>query len=118
MRTSTREPSDTLRLASWYTREQQPVDADRVLSDLALGGQFNDLQIRFWRTPQELREEFTSLFMTELGLSGPDDVPGFNSSLGLTSEGYVPWDNHDGAERWQILSPVRAQPHGVRDLNR
>lgn len=118
MRTSTREPSDTLRLASWYTREQQPVDADRVLSDLALGGQFNDLQIHFWRTPEELRAEFTSLFMTELGLSGPDDVPGFNASLGLTAEGYVPWDDHDGAERWQILSPVRAQPHGVRDLNR
>src|SRR5260370_10177493 len=56
MRTGTEEPSDTLRLASWYTREQQPVDADRVLSDLELGAQFNDLEIRFWKTPEELRE--------------------------------------------------------------
>src|SRR5690606_9030884 len=44
MRTGTEDRSDTLRLASWYTREQQPVDADRVLSDLELGGTFHDLE--------------------------------------------------------------------------
>ena len=31
VRTSAGAPSDTLRLASWFTREPQPVDADRVL---------------------------------------------------------------------------------------
>src|SRR5258708_38178062 len=36
--------SDTLRLASWFTREPQPVDADRVLSDLERSGSFNDLE--------------------------------------------------------------------------
>ena len=118
MRTGTKEPSDTLRLASWYTREQQPVDADRVLSDLELGARFNDLEIRYWQTPEELRETLSSLFVSALGLTGPDDVVGFNASLGLTPEGYVPWDDHSGAERWQLLSPVRAHPHGVRDLNR
>jgi hypothetical protein len=118
MRTGTEEPSDTLRLASWYTREQQPVDADRVLSDLELGGKFNDLEIRFWRTPEELREILRALFVSALGLASPDDVKGFNASLGLTPEGYVPWGDHSGAERWQLLSPVRAHPYGVRDLNR
>ncbi len=118
MRTGTEKASDTLRLASWYTREQQPVDADRVLSDLELGGQFNDLEIHFWRTPDELRQELASLFVSTLGLASPDDVEGFNASLGLTPEGYVPWEDHSGAERWQLLSPVRAHPHGVHDLNR
>jgi hypothetical protein len=118
MRTGTEEPSDTLRLASWYTREQQPVDADRVLSDLELGAEFNDLEIRFWRTPDELRDVLGSLLVSALGLTSPNDVNGFNASLGLTSEGYVPWDDHSGAEHWQLLSPVRAHPHGVRDLNR
>jgi UvrD-like helicase C-terminal domain len=118
MRTGTQEPSDTLRLASWYTREQQPVDADRVLSDLELGEQFNDLEIRFWRTPEELHDVLGRLFVSALELASPDDVQGFNASLGLTPEGYVPWENHDGAELWQLLSPVRAHPHGVRDLNR
>lgn len=118
MRTGTEEPSDTLRLASWYTREPQPVDADRVLSDLELGAAFNDLEIRFWRTPEELREVFGLLFVSALGLTDLEDVKGFNRSLGLTPEGYVPWADHGGAERWQILSPVRAHPHGVRDINR
>lgn len=118
MRTGTEERSDTLRLASWYTREQQPVDADRVLSDLELGGDFNDLEIHYWRTPEELRDELEALFESVLGLSGPSDAEGFNLSLGLTPEGYVPWEDHSGAENWQLLSPVRAHPHGVRDLNR
>ena len=118
MRTDADEPSDTLRLASWYTREQQPVDADRVLSDIELGARFNDLAIRFWHTPEELRGVLGELLVSELELSGPADVTGFNASLGLTREGYVPWTDHRGAERWQLLSPVRAHPHGVHDLNR
>ena len=118
MRTGTEERSDTLRLASWYTREHQPVDADRVLSDLELGTAFNDLDIRFWQTPAELREVLGDLFVSTLGLANETDVEGFNVSLGLTPEGWVPWADHSGAERWQLLSPVRAHPHGVRDLNR
>lgn len=118
MRAVSDQRSDTLRLASWYTREQQPVDADRVLSDLDLGVRFNDLELRFWRSPDELREQMGALFVSMLGLSGPTDLRGFNASLGLTPEGYVPWEDHSGAENWQILSPVRAHPHGVRDLNR
>jgi hypothetical protein len=100
MRTDSEEPSDTLRLASWYTREQQPVDADRVLSDLELGASFNDLEIRFWRTPDELREVLGDLFVSALGFASADDVKGFNTSLGLTAEGYVPWEDHSGTEGW------------------
>ena len=88
------------------------------MSDLELGAGFNDLDIRYWQTPEELRETLSSLFVSALGLTGLDDVAGFNASLGLTPQGYVPWDDHSGAERWQLLSPVRAHPHGVRDLNR
>ena len=50
LRTAAGSPSDSLKLASWYTREPQPVDADRVLSDLELSNPFNDLTIRFWET--------------------------------------------------------------------
>ena len=48
--------SDALRLASWFTREPQPVDADRVMSDLELGSSFSDLDLAFWSTPDELHE--------------------------------------------------------------
>jgi hypothetical protein len=112
------QPSDTLRLASWFTREPQPVDADRVLSDLELGSAFNDLDIIFWQTPEQLRTRFGEAFMRHLGLADPQDVPAFNASLGFDEKGWVPYDDPDGSELWQILSPVRLHPHGVHEINR
>ena len=110
--------SDALRLASWFTREQQPVDADRVLSDLELGEKFNDLEIAFWKTPDELRTQLLLGFQNHLGLKDGSDVAGFDTALGLDDRGWVPFDAPEGSERWQILSPVRMHPHGVHDINR
>lgn len=110
--------SDALRLASWFTREQQPVDADRVLSDLELGEKFNDLEIVLWKSPDGLRAQLLAAFQRHLGLSGPNDVLGFDKALGLDDKGWVPFDAPEGSERWQILSPVRMHPYGVHDLNR
>lgn len=118
LRTSAGAPSDTLRLASWFTREQAPIDADRVLSDLELGADFNDLEIAFWSTPDELHSRLLEQFQKHLGLTGPKDVEGFNRSLGLDDRGWVRFDAPDGAANFQILSPVRMHPYGVHDLNR
>jgi len=118
LRTSAGGPSDALRLASWYTRELQPVDADRVLSDMELGEHFNDLSIVYWKTPEELHTRIGEQLVERLGLTDPSDVVGFNLALGLTKEGWVPFDDHNGADRFQILSPVRSHPYGVQDLNR
>jgi len=111
-------PSDALRLASWFTREPQPVDADKVVSDLEIGAGFNDLELRFWQTPDELRQQLLETFRAHLGFSSDRDVAGFDASLGLNEKGWVPFDNPNGSERWQILSPVRMHPYGVNDLNR
>lgn len=110
--------SDALRLASWFTREQQPVDADRVLSDLELGETFNDLEIVFWKTPDDLRAQLLLAFQQHLALKDGNDVAGFDDALGFDERGWVPFDAPDGPERWQILSPVRMHPHGVHDINR
>ena len=111
-------PSDTLRLASWFTRDPQPVDADRVLSDLERGIPFNDLEVVFWKTPEELHERLLEQFQKHLGLSGTDDLDGFNRALGFSKDGMIPFDAPEGAENFQILSPVRMHPYGVYDLNR
>lgn len=110
--------SDALRLAAWFTGERPPVDADRVLSDLELGGGFNDLEIVFWKTPDELRERLLDVFQKHLGLSGSEDIVGFDRSLGFDERGWVAFDKPDGAENWQMLSPVRMQMHGVLEINR
>ncbi len=118
VRSAATGPSDTLHLASWFTREQQPADADRVFSDLEQGESFNDLEIQFWKTPEELRSLLFELFCRHLGLSNDKDVAGFDRALGLTDKRWVPFDNPDGAENFQILSPVRMHPHGIYALNR
>lgn len=115
VRATTDSPSDTLRLASWFTREPQPVDADRVLSDLEFGEAFNDLEICFWKSPDELHKKLLEQFEAYLGVK---DVATFNKALGLTDEGWVPFENPDGAENFQILSPVRMHPYGIYDINR
>jgi ATP-dependent exoDNAse (exonuclease V) alpha subunit len=112
------EASDTLRLASWFTREPQPVDADRVLSDLETSGKFNDLDLLFWKNPEELRAQMIEAFRRHLGVNGGSDIAGFDKSLGLNERGWVPFDSPNGSELWQILSPVRMHPHGVQDINR
>src|SRR5688572_13108914 len=87
VRTAAGAPSDALRLASWYTREQQPVDADRVLSDLALGRTFNDLEVCFWKTPDELRSRLLEQFVKHLKLKDGSDIASFNRALGLDDAG-------------------------------
>ena len=111
------EPSDTLRLASWFTGEPQPVDADRMMNDLDLGEQFNDLDIRFWKTPGELRSQLLSSFKDYLDLQDARDVAGFDKSLGIEG-GMVDFSMPEGSENWQILSPVRMHPYGVHEINR
>lgn len=118
VRTSLGAPSDALRLAAWFTNEPQPKDADRVLSDLELDETFNDLEIVTWTTPEELRKLIGEQLQTQLGLESPTDIAGFDRALGLDEKGWIPFDNPDGAEGFQILSPVRMHPHGVHDLNR
>jgi ATP-dependent exoDNAse (exonuclease V) alpha subunit len=118
VRTTLGGPSDALRLAAWFTNEPQPKDADRVLSRLELLEDFNDLEIVTWRTPEELRERISDQLQAQLDLESPTDVAGFDRALGFTEKGWIPFDAPDGAEAFQILSPVRMHAHGVHDLNR
>jgi hypothetical protein len=118
LRAVNREPSDALRLARWFRHGAQPVDADRILSEIEQGATLNDLEIAFWNSQDELRDRLLTQFAKHLGVSGPNDVEGFNRALGFDERGYIPFEQPDGAENFQLLSPVRARPHGVNDLNR
>jgi hypothetical protein len=65
-----------------------------------------------------LDERLGEQFVKHLGLDHPSDVTGFNDALGLDEDGRVRYDDPDGAENFQLLSPVRMRPHGVLELNR
>jgi len=118
VRTALGGPSDALRLAAWFTNEPQPKDADRVLSQLELHESFNDLEIVTWKTPEELHDRIDDQLQRQLNLTSPTDVAGFDRALGLDERGWIPFEDPDGVEAFQILSPVRMRPHGVHDLNR
>jgi hypothetical protein len=112
------EPSDALRLASWFTREPQPIDADEVLSKVEKNSPLNDLSICFWSTAEELRSRLLEQMQCHTKLKGPWDVSGFNATLGLSDKGRVEFEKPDGVDNFQILSPVRMHLHGVQELNR
>lgn len=129
LRTRGDRPSDILRLASLFTTGTQPVDADSVLSELALnasgaedgigaGGIDSDLTLVYWETPEQLRDVLLRNLALALNLNDPYDVDGFSRALRLTPEGWVPYGDHSGAERFQILSPARMQGWGTFELNR
>jgi ATP-dependent exoDNAse (exonuclease V) alpha subunit len=118
VRASAGTPSDTLKLASWFTREPQPVNADEVLSDLELGATFNDLEICFWKSEDDLHSRLLDQFQKHLLMSSPKDIQGFNRALGINEKGYVPYDKPNGAENFQVLSPLRMHNYGVHELNR
>jgi AAA domain len=78
-------PSDALRLASWFTRDPQTVNADRVFDQIAAGARLNDLDISFWKTPNDLHERLLEKFQAYLGLEHPADTIGFDRALGVRS---------------------------------
>ncbi len=117
VRTNAGAPSDALRLASWFTNQPVGGDAERVLSEIGDRLEFNDLEIAFWKTPDELRNALLTQFQKHLGLTSPDDVEGFNAALGFKG-GKIVFAEPDGIENFQILSPEKAHPFGVHDLNR
>lgn len=111
------EPSDTLRLASWFTDSPPDGFSEQVLSRLSIGEPLNDLEIGYWATPDELRKLLLAQFQKQLKLKTPTDIAGFNKSFGFADEGWIKRDDPDGVEYWQLLSPTRMHPYGVKELN-
>lgn len=110
--------SDTLRLASWFTREPQPVDGDRVLSELELGSSFNDLEIKYWSNSEELFVKLLESLKSNLGIKDKGDYIGLDQALGSIQNGKRNYSLPDGVANFQILSPVRMEVHGVYGINR
>jgi hypothetical protein len=94
------------------------VDADRILNDLAGGAKLNDIDLCYWKTLEDLRKALLGQFSAYLGVTGRSDIAGFDKSLGFEENGQVSFGSPDGAENWQVLSPVRMHAYGVNELNR
>lgn len=118
VRTVKGQESDALRLAALFASGEATVDADRILNDLESGTELNDISICYWRTVDDLKKVLIGQLRLHLNLSSRTDVRGFNRSLGFGDDGQISFGTPDGAENWQILSPIRMHPYGVNELNR
>jgi len=85
--------------------------------------------VRFehWESADDLRSRLIDVLVDELQLSGPEDIAGFDATLGGEPWNAMRFFNRrrgekagaaEAAESWQVLSPVRSAAHGVPDLNR
>lgn len=111
--------SDTLRLANWFTGDKPSPDAESIFTELCQSTPLNDLDVRFWATPEELHTEVLLALQRHLGVRGPEDLEGFNESFAMQRfKGGWTTGDPAGAELWQILSPIRGEVCGCDDINR
>jgi len=118
-------PSDILRLASWFTLTSPEPGADEVFDKLSSRVGLTDLDVVYWKEPEELGEAMLQAMVREFGseydFSEPGDVAGFNRLLGFRpyKRGWIfPEEEPESAERFQVLSPVRHPGWGVLRINR
>jgi len=128
------EDREDLQLAEWFSGSPIAPGEDDVFDKVLRTGQSPHVRFVQWDTADEVRARIIDVLVEELrrpdgsrALAGPDDIAGFDSTLGGE-----PWNDMrffnprkgdkigaaETAESWQILSPVRSAAHGVPDLNR
>jgi exodeoxyribonuclease V alpha subunit len=111
------EASVALAFADGYRSDSVNPGDDEILSRIARGESWGDLETHFWKDHDELKQLLKQNMRELLELGAEGDYATFNESLGI---GERPWEQGDwrSAEAWQILSPLRIHPFGTDELNR
>lgn len=110
-----------LRLAEWFSGRPLAPGEDDVLESIARSGGTPNVQFVRWQTADEFQTRLIEALTKELGLKSPDDHESFDLKLGAKPVNDYLYFNLGAAaqaEAWQILSPIRAWPHGVMQVNR
>ncbi|MBR9920305.1 MAG: AAA family ATPase [Bacteroidetes bacterium] len=110
---------EDLQLADWFSGGELEPAADGLINDLLAGKKSNYLRVAGWKNEEDFERLFEDVLQEELELESLGDVIGFNLSLGAVNG---QWFNFRGdtekVEAWQILSPIREKPFGVKAINR
>jgi hypothetical protein len=128
------EDREDLQLAEWFSGSPIAPGEDDVFDTVVRTGQSQHVRFVQWETADDVRSRLIDVLVGELKLSdgtpalkGPDDIAGFDATLGGEAWNDMRFFNPrrgeqagaaETAEGWQILSPVRSAAHGVPDLNR
>lgn len=121
------EDREDLQLAEWFSGSPIAPGEDDVFDKVVRTGQSQHVRFVQWETADDVRSRLIDVLVGELKLKGPDDIAGFDATLGGEAWKDMRFFNPrrgekagaaETAEGWQILSPVRSAAHGVLDLNR
>jgi hypothetical protein len=115
---------DDLAVAAAFSTDQTPAGADQALARVVAGEGDGTLSVVSWSDEEDLHTKIVEVLCSDpaLGLSARD-ANALKRSLGATGEynGRASFDfgkGGIGAERWQMLSPVRSRVGGIAGLNR
>jgi len=111
------ERFDTM-LAEWYADNDIELD-DEIFVKLQANQCGKNISFKTWKTSDELEKLILETVAEEVKMNGVEDQSGFDRSLGgkVTDKGTYFNAGETKAEGWQILAPIRNQPHGVINLN-
>ncbi len=115
------EQREDLELAEWFSGRPLGPGDDEVFNNILSDDVCRHVHMEQWEDFEDLRNKVLITLVKELGLEGTDDQKGFDTSLGGSCKyNYVYFNLGAGqsADAWQLISPVRGMPHGVRDINR
>ncbi len=111
-----------LQLANWFSGRPLAPGEDEVWSVLTgQGDPMGRVATHRWDTAEELRNKLLEVLCRELGLKGIDDQMSFAVSYGGELKGDHVSFNLGAARRvedWQVLTPLRNEVLGARDINR
>ena len=126
-RRQTGEDREDLQLAQWFSGSPIAPGEDDVFDKVVCTGHSQHVRFVQWETPDDVRLRLIDVLVAELKLEGPEDMAGFDATLGGEAWKDIRFFNPrkgekpgaaETAESWQILSPVRSAAHGVPSLNR
>jgi len=119
---------EDLQLAEWFSGEALEPGADSIINQILLKPNSKYLRVEHWENEDAFNTVFEKVLVEELGLESIEDVKAFNESLG-SNDGKFFNNTNDAnyfgiepsinkVESWQILSPIREKPYGVKAINR
>lgn len=110
-------------VAACFSTSATPAGVDQALARVIAGEGDDSLSVIRWEDEDDLHRKLVEALCSEPGLElGGRDRRALMLSLGATQES-EDWPRFErgkgglGAERWQILSPIRSRDGGIAGLN-
>nr|CUV28159.1 ATPase [Ralstonia solanacearum] len=111
-----------LQLANWFSGRPLAPGEDEIWSTLGGEGDSTGRVVTHrWHTTEELRKKLLEVLCTELDLKSLDDQRTFATSYGGDLKDEYVYFNLGAAskvETWQVLTPLRNDVLGAKDINR